>query len=143
MPSLDLGQPERHARNLGDDRGRPDRLRDGRRRIRRGTLPGVNPSPRPLLGGLGVHREPSEERTDSGVPTLRPSCSICSAVRRRISNPPGLLLNRFQPLAYRLCAGDLGQLAVLAHAPDWQWRNRATIRAFWKWVEGFNQDNEG
>jgi len=38
---------------------------------------------------------------------------------------------------------DLGQLAVLAHAPDWQWRTRPTIRAFWKWVERFNADNEG
>ena len=38
---------------------------------------------------------------------------------------------------------DLGQLAVLAHVPDWQWRNQATMRAFWKWVRQFNEGNEG
>ena len=38
---------------------------------------------------------------------------------------------------------ELGQLAVLAYAPNWQWESQPTIRAFGRWVDRFNADNEG
>ncbi len=40
-------------------------------------------------------------------------------------------------------AVELGQLAVLAYAPNWQWQSQPTIRAFGRWVDRFNADNEG
>jgi hypothetical protein len=38
-------------------------------------------------------------------------------------------------------AAQFGQLFAQSQANDWQWREDATYRAFWKWVAAFNDRN--